>query len=148
MRLGQEARQNTHTQRLSKQSVMEKGRYTYLPTHLPTNLLIYPPAYVSIYTQNSIQEHLTPQHQAFKQASIKLWLVNALLGCFCMTDFCNTQNMQMKVPDTPMNRYALYNADGLFCFGRCNSVELRETTAVLSGTKETIWLSVTTSFIC
>lgn len=55
-----------------------------------------------------------------------------------MNDFCNTQNiMQMKVLDVPVNRYALEDADRLFCFDRCDQTQLRGTTAVLPGTEET-----------
>lgn len=52
--------------------------------------------------------------------------------------------MQINVPVLPGNRYALDDADRLLCFGGCDRTELRETTAMLSKTKETLWLSVTT----
>ncbi len=32
----------------------------------------------------------------------------------------------MNAPGIPVNRYALDNADRLFCFGKCSSTELRE----------------------
>lgn len=65
-----------------------------------------------------------------------------------MNDFCNTQNiMQMDVPVLSVHRYGLEDADRLFfSFDECDKTQLGETTAMLSGTKETR-PSVTPPFI-